>query len=230
MDSRFGSSSRSRLVVLWLSGLFCLWQGWCSAQSIVLAWTPSMSPNIVGYNVYYGTVSGQYTNEIPVGDVTNVTVPGLAIGGTYYFAADAVNSSGLESPLSTQTSYSVPEPVLSLSITNLTSGMAVTNSTFTVMGLATDEVGVANVFYSLNGGAYSAVAPNGAQWSVVLRLAAGANVLAIYAVDTLGNISATDTVSIVYTPVATLAVTTKGEGSVSPNYNGAVLQVDRLYT
>ncbi len=229
MDSRFGSPFRVRLVVLWLSGLLFAWQSWCSAQSVMLTWTPSASPNVVGYNIYYGTASGNYTTEVSIGALTNLTVSGLAFGGTYYFAAAAVNSSGVQSALSTQTSYTVPEPIPSISITNVTSGMSVTNGTLKMMGLASDTVGVANVYCSLNGAPYTAVAPVGSQWSASLTLASGTNTFAVYAMDTLGNKSATDTVSVIYIEMAALAVSATGQGSVSPNYNGDSLQVGQIY-
>jgi hypothetical protein len=76
-------------------------------QSVTLEWNPSISPNIVGYDIYYGGVSGIYTNEIFVGNVTNLTVPGLADGTTYYFVATAVNSSGIQSSFSSQLSYTL---------------------------------------------------------------------------------------------------------------------------
>jgi hypothetical protein len=83
-------------------------------QSVTLVWGPSTSASVAGYNIYYGGANGDYTNMIPVGNVTNVTVTGLLDGTTYYFAAKAVNASGTESGFSNQTSYSVPTPAASL--------------------------------------------------------------------------------------------------------------------
>jgi Fibronectin type III domain len=80
-----------------------------ASQNVELTWSPSPSPDVVGYNIYYGgAASGGYNSEISVGNTTNVTVSGLAGGTTYYFSAKAVNSSGIESTYSIQSSYLVP--------------------------------------------------------------------------------------------------------------------------
>lgn len=79
-----------------------------AGQTLELVWTPSESPDIVGYNVYYGGTSDDYTNEISVGNLTSLTVSGLANGATYFFAVTSVNSFGVESDSSAQTTYAVP--------------------------------------------------------------------------------------------------------------------------
>src|SRR5215469_7603703 len=80
-----------------------------ASQSVTLTWSPSSSPDVVGYNIYYGgQASGSYTNEITVGNTTNATVTGLVNGNTYFFSARSVNSSGFESPMALQASYVVP--------------------------------------------------------------------------------------------------------------------------
>jgi hypothetical protein len=78
------------------------------AASVELGWDASSDTTIVGYNVYYGTASGDYTNEVSVGNVTDVTISNLAPGVTYYFAATSVDSQGDESGLSPETPYIVP--------------------------------------------------------------------------------------------------------------------------
>ena len=80
-----------------------------ASQSVKLTWSPSSSPDVVGYNIYYGgQATGGYTNEITVGNTTNTTVTGLVSGGTYFFSARAVSSSGFESTFAIQTSYVAP--------------------------------------------------------------------------------------------------------------------------
>lgn len=77
------------------------------AQSVTLAWDASASSNIVSYAVYYGTASRQYTVKTDVGNVTTATLRNLTPGLTYYFAATAIDSTGVESSLSTEVSYRV---------------------------------------------------------------------------------------------------------------------------
>jgi hypothetical protein len=81
-----------------------------STGSVMLAWNPSISTNVVGYNIYYGVACGVYTNKTSVAGSTstNATITGLVPGTKYYFAATAVDSLGVESPFSNETSYTVP--------------------------------------------------------------------------------------------------------------------------
>ena len=123
--------------------------------SVTLAWNPSTDPNVAGYNIYYGGVSHTYTNKIPVGNATSVTISGLVQGTTYYFAATTYSASGLESQFSSELSYLVPvnvpianqPPTLNaindltitenaglqtVSLTDITSGATTENQTLTV--------------------------------------------------------------------------------------------------
>ena len=75
--------------------------------NVTLAWNPSTSPNVAYYNIYYGADSGTYGNVISV-TATNVVVSNLIEGTTYFFAASTVDTSGVESQLSSQISYLVP--------------------------------------------------------------------------------------------------------------------------
>lgn len=77
-------------------------------QSVTLAWNPVTNAALAGYNVYYGSKSGTYTNVVSVANVTNATVTGLLEGGTYYFAVTALSTAGLESAYSQEVSYWVP--------------------------------------------------------------------------------------------------------------------------
>ncbi|HXR48942.1 MAG TPA: fibronectin type III domain-containing protein [Candidatus Limnocylindrales bacterium] len=89
------------------------------AQSVTLAWSPVTNADLAGYNVYYGPASHTYTNITSVGNVTNATISGLVEGGTYYFAATALSTAGLESGYSAEVSYSVTTtlPAVQLQVT-----------------------------------------------------------------------------------------------------------------
>jgi hypothetical protein len=79
-----------------------------AGQGVTLAWNPSTDPTVVGYNIYYGGASGSYTNMINAGNATTATISGLIPGTTYYLAATTYNSSSIESPFSSEVSYTVP--------------------------------------------------------------------------------------------------------------------------
>jgi hypothetical protein len=75
------------------------------------AWDPSTDPSVIGYKVYYGTASQNYTNFVSTGMSTSATISNLTTGVTYYFAATTCGPAGLESSFSTEASYTVPAPV-----------------------------------------------------------------------------------------------------------------------
>jgi hypothetical protein len=83
------------------------------SYSVTLAWNPSPSTNVVGYNVYCGLASGDYDSVESVTG-TNVTITGLAAGTTYYFAATAVDALGVESPFSNETRYTTGVPTVQI--------------------------------------------------------------------------------------------------------------------
>lgn len=79
-----------------------------AGNSVVLAWSPSISSDVVGYRIYYGTASGNYTSQVAVGLTNSATLSGLADGATYYFSATSFDSAGAESPYSNEAVYTVP--------------------------------------------------------------------------------------------------------------------------
>jgi hypothetical protein len=71
-----------------------------------ISWTPSSGTNVVGYDIYYGTSSGNYTSAVSVlnPSATNVTIRGLTSGVTYYFSATSYDGSGNQSGYSPEIS------------------------------------------------------------------------------------------------------------------------------
>jgi hypothetical protein len=115
MRSCFGGRKLTWLAVFWLSGSLGMINLQVFAnQSVMLSWNPSVSTNVVGYNIYFVAPNGDYTNELSAGNATNLMVSGLVDGTTYYFAATAVDSSGVQSAFSGQVSYTVPIAAVTL--------------------------------------------------------------------------------------------------------------------
>jgi hypothetical protein len=79
-----------------------------TAASVSLAWTPSSDTNVTGYNIYYGTSSGNYTGKTTVANVSTITISNLTCGTTYYFAVTAFDSTGNESVFSNEAQFIVP--------------------------------------------------------------------------------------------------------------------------
>src|SRR5580692_11349604 len=66
-------------------------------RSVTLGWQASSDPSVVGYDIYYGSASQDYTNEISAANSTTATIPGLVPGVTYYFAATSYNAQNQQS-------------------------------------------------------------------------------------------------------------------------------------
>ncbi|MDO9124581.1 MAG: fibronectin type III domain-containing protein, partial [Deltaproteobacteria bacterium] len=60
-----------------------------SAAQLRLAWDPNTESDLVGYKVYFGTSSKQYTASVDVGNVNIYALRGLTEGQTYYIAVTA---------------------------------------------------------------------------------------------------------------------------------------------
>jgi hypothetical protein len=81
-----------------------------AAPSISLAWDPSPDPSVIGYKVYWGVATRNYTNSLSAGGATTLTISNLIAGRTYYFAATAYDTNGIESDYSVEASGSVALP------------------------------------------------------------------------------------------------------------------------
>ncbi len=119
-----------------------------------------------------------------------------------------------------------------LSITNVTAGMTVSNAAFTVMGKAGDNWQVTNVFCSLNGGDWNngTTTNNWTNWSAAVTLVPGTNTIAAYAADPGGNLSPTSNVSLFFVVTNQLRIGAIGLGTISPNYSNAWLQIGKSYS
>ena len=83
------------------------------AHSVDIAWDPSTSSTLQGYNVYRGTVSGGPYSKISPTLATSTllftdTTP--VSGKQYFYVVTALNTSGAESSASSEVAVSIPVP------------------------------------------------------------------------------------------------------------------------
>ena len=86
-----------------------------SSGAVTINWTAptentdgSPLTDLSGYDIHYGTKSGNYTQSVSVSNpgIATYVVDNLT-PGTYYFSVSAVNSAGTESPLSSEVTATV---------------------------------------------------------------------------------------------------------------------------
>ena len=80
------------------------------APSVSLSWSASSSSDIVGYNVYRGTVSGGPYTKLTPSPISSLleTDSSVSSGQTYYYVVTSVDSSNNESPDSNQAVAVIP--------------------------------------------------------------------------------------------------------------------------
>jgi len=86
--------------------LFFFHQSALAAQ-VTLAWDPNNEPDLAGYRVHYGTVSGNYQIHLDAGLNTTYTIANLQDGKAYFLAITAYDSFGNESSFSNEVFYAV---------------------------------------------------------------------------------------------------------------------------
>jgi fibronectin type 3 domain-containing protein len=125
-----------------------------ASQPVELTWNPSTDPYVVAYKIYYGTQSHVYSSSITYGDISDVTISGLADGQTYYFAVSAVDNEGNESALSGEAVYTVPGASSgSLTVVGSTAALQAVQVSWTASPDA-DVYGYA-VYYGTQSGVYT---------------------------------------------------------------------------
>ncbi|OPY79365.1 MAG: Fibronectin type III domain protein [Syntrophorhabdus sp. PtaU1.Bin153] len=152
-------SIRSHFVLLFLLSYLGImfFAGAGNTADVTLAWNANTESTLAGYRIYYGTVSGNYTSNIDVGNVTTFTVTGLNDGVTYYFAATAYDTSRIESAYSNE--------VVKASTTTDTGSGSTTTDTGSG-STTTDTVASGSVLYAYFGSS-GIWAWNGSTWSQI---------------------------------------------------------------
>jgi hypothetical protein len=105
------------------------------AAQITLVWDHIYEPDLMGYKIYYGNSSGNYSESVNIGspDITTCTIYDLIEGQTYYFSATAYNSNFLESNYSEEISYTVDPSAMTTTTTAIISTSTTTGPTTTTI-------------------------------------------------------------------------------------------------
>ena len=83
-----------------------------------LVWNANPESDVVGYKVYLGTESKNYTSVTEVVGSTKMRLPSVSLGTTFYLAVSAYNAKGEESPRSAELKViaDVPAPAADTSV------------------------------------------------------------------------------------------------------------------
>jgi hypothetical protein len=122
-SGRWPLQAKARLAALLLALVFAAACGGClhtvtppgpTSHYVVLSWTASTTPGVIGYNIYRGTTSGgPYPTKLNSSPVTGTTYTDNTVqaGETYYYVATAIASDGVtEGAYSDEASATVPSP------------------------------------------------------------------------------------------------------------------------
>ena len=127
MVSKIPKTKYFRLIILFLLSLplvFLLNPRPVHAGQATLSWVaPSTNEDgtpltdLAGYKIYYGTASGNYTQNVDAGNVTTYAFNNLTDGQTYYFVATAYNAARFESSYSNEISKIIPASTQTYALT-----------------------------------------------------------------------------------------------------------------
>ena len=172
-------------------------QAYAAAQATV-AWNADTA-QVAGYDVYYGTSSGNYTTTLNAGNTTSATLQNLS-AQTYYIALTAYNSNNVQSGYS-------PELVVDSLTASAGSGGTISPS---------------GTFFQSQGASQTFTITPSAGYTTANVLVDGTSVGAVSSY-TFSNIAANHTISATFTASATsytITASAGANGTISPS--GAV--------
>ena len=196
----------------------CLAPTFASAADVTLAWDSNQENDVAGYRLHYGTSSGNYTQNIDVGNITEHTLTGLQDGTTYYFAVTAYDLDNYESGYSQELSYTAgnqnSSPTTPAVPNSPSSGYVGTSYSFSTSASDPDGDAIEYQFDWGDGAASSwGAATRSHSWS-----SAGTYCVKAHARDSQGAISdwsGCRNISIA-TPTYTISASAGSNGSISP--------------
>ena len=155
----------------------------------------------------HGTVNSNYNGKwLEIGNTYTMTASnGTGYGFTHWTdgGANVVTNKAtvsfvMRSNLVLQANFNdVQKPVVT--ITNPAANARISNAVATVRGTVSDNGPMGMLWHQYAGGGWQSAPASGTNWSVGVLLASGTNLFRIYAVDAAGNISLTNSRSLVCT-------------------------------
>ena len=186
-----------------------------------------------------GTVTRMPIGEPEVGKIYTLTAVPAKIGSVFSnWTGDAVSNPTSKvvtimiSSNATVTANFIDTAKPTVVITYPTALLrVVTNGTVILRGTAADNGALNGVMHQLYTGEWTnAVTTNvWKNWTANFYPVSGLNTARVYSVDMQGNVSATSTVVFTYVPGAIMQVQTNGAGTITPAYNGQVLEIGKSY-
>jgi|GEM_PF-571608 len=94
------------------AGFFLLIYSSLFASTLQISWNDNTEPDLAGYRIYYGSVSGAYGHVLDVGGSVCVEIEGIEEDTVYFFAVTAYDQAGNESDYSREISVLIHEDLL----------------------------------------------------------------------------------------------------------------------
>jgi hypothetical protein len=208
------------------TGGHSVWWKWVApANGVVTIDTGNSSFNTL-LAVYTGSVVSNLTqvaiNDDGSGNGLSQVKLNVAAGQEYKIAVDGKNNASGVAQLNLSFVTDTKAPVVK--IVSPKSGAKINDSTVTVHGTATDNLGVSLVQYRLENAAGTNDYQNADgtnSWTATINgLIPGPNTIRVRAFDTSDNDSPEAAVTVSFVVVSPLTVNITGSGTVSPNLNG----------
>lgn len=171
-----------------------------------------------------GILSGAATAQLAIANVQSNDLAGysVVVSNAYGAVTSAVATLSL-------VSHELVNVKPTVAVTLPTRNARQTASTIVAIGKARDNSQVAAVWYQLNSSDWLP-AIGTTDWSTPdLPLTPGPNLLRVFAVDTSGNHSLTNSVTFTYVVQVPVQVQSVGLGRIAPNYNGKLLEIGQRY-
>jgi hypothetical protein len=184
-----------------------------------------------------GTVTRTPSGELEIGKTCMLTATPKAGGAFSSWTGDVMGTGRVVTVTMTSNKTVTAnftdslKPTVAITAPTADQRILGTNGSFTVRGTAKDNGTMVGVHCRVNSGVWTnAVTTNGwKNWSILVALTNGSNLIQAFSEDTAGNYSSTSTVKCVYTEAGSLTITTNGPGKVTVAPTGPLL-LNKTYT